>query len=161
MGATEGPTARPGCPFPGLAPVPGVLPASQTAPLRHVRLLVPGGFPARGAWREAAREARAGAGQSPPDPAGLHRPGDGVTPPAWEGLALGGAEPEKAQRGAGISGREKTAGWTFPKPSRAGGRLAGGVVGWGADAGAPRSPWQVSAKASLACLEGCGWYPRY
>ena len=25
-----------------------------------------------------------------------------------------------------------------------------------ADAGAPRSPWQVNAKASLACLEECG-----
>ena len=39
------------------------------------------------------------------------------------------------------------------------GSLAGGVAGWGADAGAPRRPWQVSAKASLACLEGCGCIP--
>ena len=52
--------------------------------------------------------------------------------PAWEGPALGGAEPEKARCGAGISQREKRAGRTFPKSTRRwasrwrGGRVEGG-----------------------------------
>lgn len=75
--------------------------------------------------------------------------------PAWEGPALGGRSLRRPSVGRGSPSLRRGPGGPFPNPP-AGGPLAGGVAGWGADAGAPRSPWQVSAKASLACLEGCG-----
>lgn len=156
VGTTEGPTARPGCPFPGLAPVPGVLPPPRQRPSDMFSGWFRVGSQQQGAWREAAREARAGAGQSPPDPAGLEEPGDAVTPAGpgrgrhWAGRSL-----RRPGVGRGSPSARRGPGGPFPNPP-AGGPLAGRVAGWGTDAGAPRSPWQVSAKASLACLEGCG-----
>lgn len=79
VGTTERPTDHPGCPFPGLAPVPGVLPASQTAPLRHVQRLVPGGFPAAGGLAGSGQRSQGGSRAESPDPAGLEEPGDAVT----------------------------------------------------------------------------------
>lgn len=155
MGTTEGPTARPGCPFPGLASV-GVLPASQTAPLRHVQRLVPGGFPVAGGLAGSGQRSEGGSrAESPGPPQALRSPGTVLSRPAWEGPALGGRSLRRPSVGRGSPSLRRGPGGPFPNPP-AGGPLAGGVAGWGADAGAPRSPWQVSAKASLACLEGCG-----
>uniref|UniRef100_A0A4W2G9J7 NADH-cytochrome b5 reductase 2 n=2 Tax=Bos indicus x Bos taurus TaxID=30522 RepID=A0A4W2G9J7_BOBOX len=141
VGTTEGPTARPGCPFPGLASV-GVLPASQTAPLRHVQRLVPGGFPVAGGLAGSGQRSQGGSrAESPGPPQALRSPGTVLSRPAWEGPALGGRSLRRPSVGRGSPSLRRGPGGPFPNPP-AGGPLAGGVAGWGADAGAPRSPWQ-------------------